>query len=189
MFNEHLNIENITIVLVIITGIYAYLTYRICKSTEASIIAAARPYITISAYVRPHTPFIYLRIKNAGKSSANNLKLTINKDFYQFGETENPERNIKNLSSFQTPIDSFAPEMELSIALGQGWLILDESNQKITPSQFTINAVYNYGHSEIKEEHKIDLRGYKGTEGERNVIAEELEKIRKEVEKIANKKG
>ncbi len=182
-----MNIENITIILVIITGIYAYLTYRISKSTEASTIAAVRPYITIAPYIRAHTPFIYLRIKNTGKSSANNLCLTINKDFYQFGEANNPERNIKNLPSFQNAIDSFAPDMELSLALGQGWVILDESNQNITPSQFTITSVYSYGLTKIKEEHRIDLRSYKGTEGERNVVAEELEKIRKEIEKIAKK--
>ena len=83
----------LTAILVVTTIVYAYLTYRMAKSSEASAKAVCdqseamlRPYITITPFIRSHTPVLYLRVKNSGKTSAKNLRLTIDRDFFQFGE-------------------------------------------------------------------------------------------------------
>lgn len=180
-------LEYLTAILTFITAIYAYLTYRMSKSSEASVVAMReqseamlRPYITVATFIRPHTPFLYLRISNTGKMSATNLRLTIDRDFFQFGEKLSPEKNLRNLSAFTHSIDSFPPGTELNFALGPGWVIFgNEAEPDICPNQFNVTAKYEYSEKIITEVNRIDLRGYFGTEGERDPVVEELERIRK----------
>ena len=186
--------EALTAILVLITGIYSYLTYRMAKMSEASVEemrqqsdAAMRPYIVVTHYVPPKLPVIYLRIANIGKSSALNLKLSIDKDFYQYGEQQD-SRNLKNAFVFNNILDSFPPNSELLFGLAQGSVLFHlDSVDSICPTQFTITAQYEYSGKKVDEDHLIDLRGYYGTETSHNPIVNELEKLRKAVEKIGNK--
>lgn len=180
-------LEYLTAILAFITAIYAYLTYRMAKSSEASVDAMReqseamlRPYITVTTFIRSHTPFLYLRISNTGKMSATNLQLTIDRDFFQFGESAIAEKNLRNLSAFTHPVDSFPPGTELNFALGQGWVIFgNEVEPSVCPTQFNVTAKYEYSGKVFCEVNKIDLRAYIGTEGERDPVVEELERIRK----------
>jgi hypothetical protein len=184
-------IECLTAILVIITAIYAYLTHRIAKASEASVDAVraqseamARPYVTVAPYIRPHTPILYLRIENSGRTGAENLRLTIDRDFFQFGEGDNAEKNLRTRSAFTAPIDTLAPGHQLNFALGQGWVLFGENARPdITPPQFNVTAEYEFRGRRIVEVNRIDLRAYLGSEGERDPIVEELEQIRKAIEK------
>ena len=67
-------IDYLTAILAFITAIYAYLTHRMAKASEASVEAMRnqteamlRPYVTVAPFIRPHTPFLYLRVKNSGR--------------------------------------------------------------------------------------------------------------------------
>ncbi len=183
-------IEYLTAILVFITAIYAYLTHRMAQMSEASVKemrhqseTMMRPYIIVSPFVRLHTPFLYLRIANTGRNAAQNLKLNIDKDFFQFGETQT-EKNLKNKSAFTTPMDSFPPDSELIFALAQGWVLFEGGGKPdVCPSQFTIIATYEFSGKRVEERHNIDLRGYLGSEGVQDPLVEELEKIRKIMEK------
>jgi hypothetical protein len=100
-------IDYLTGILVFITAIYSYLTYKMAKASEASVQAMReqseamlRPYVTISPYVRPHTTVLYLRIENAGRSAAENLRLSMDKDFFQFGEVTQPDHNLRTKAAF-----------------------------------------------------------------------------------------
>ena len=94
------------------------------------------------------------------------------------------DRNLKNLNTFSLPIDSLPPGSELLIALGQGWLFFGEkANTAITPTQFNITATYEFFGKKTEEINRIDLRPYLGTEGEHDPVVEELERIRKVLEK------
>lgn len=185
-------IEYLTAILVFITAIYAYLTHRIAQSSEASVDAMReqseafiRPYITVEPFIRPHTPLVYLRIKNTGKTNAENLSLSIDRDFYQFGETNSPDKNLKSLSAFSNSIDSFPPDAELIFALGQGWVLYGEdANPDATPIKFEITAMYGFFGKSTEEVNRIDLGPYLGSEGERDPVVEELERIRKIMEKV-----
>ncbi|WMN89790.1 hypothetical protein NI382_16925 [Vibrio parahaemolyticus] len=180
--------EILTAILVVVTGIYAYLTYKMSNMSERSVQmmkeqteAMSRPYLVIQPIVRPHTPFLYLKIYNSGKTSALNVKLELDKDFYQFDESD---KNLKETSVFSSTFDSFAPNQELFFALGQGWLVFGESKNPL-PEQFVVTASYSYMDKEVVEKSHIDLRPFAQSEGERNPIVEELEKIRKAQEKLA----
>ncbi|WP_180980432.1 hypothetical protein [Vibrio diazotrophicus] len=180
--------EILTAILVVVTGIYAYLTYKMSNMSERSVQmmkeqteAMSRPYLVVQPIVRPHTPFLYLKIYNSGKTPALNVKLELDKDFYQFDEAD---KNLREASVFSSTFDSFAPNQELFFALGQGWLIFGESKHSM-PEQFVVTASYSYMDKVVVEKSHIDLRPFARSEGEKNPIVEELEKIRKAQEKLA----
>jgi hypothetical protein len=182
-------IEYLTAILVFVTTIYVYLTHQLAKASEASVKAVTaqseamlRPYIIFEPFVRPNTPFMYLRIKNIGKTAAQNVSLTIDRDFFQFAEMD---KNLKDAIAFNTVIDSFAPDSEILFGLGQGWVLFgDKADHNKTPNQFSISAKYSYSGKEVVERNYIDLRPFVGSEGAKDPVVEELEKIRKVIEKI-----
>jgi len=184
-------IDYLTAILVFVTAIYAYLTHKIAKASDASVQALreqseamVRPYVTVAPFVRPHTPFLYVRIVNSGRTGAENVRLTLDRDFFQFGESDRPERNLRTMSAFSAPIDSLPPGNELIFALAQGWVIFgNDARPEITPSQFNITAAYEFRGNKVEEVNRIDLRPYIGSEGERDPVVEELEKIRQVMEK------
>lgn len=170
----------LTCVLVITTIVYAYLTYKIAKSNTETVDilkeqneTMMRPYIVIEPFVRSNTSLIYLRIKNTGRTSAKQLKLRINKDFYQF---DNESRNLRDFPAFSSEIDSFAPNQELLFGLAQGFIIFSKSNNRM-PLQFEITASYKSGNKSYKETSLIDLRVYELSEYYKDPIVEELSKI------------
>jgi hypothetical protein len=189
-------IEYLTAILVFITGVYAYLTYRTVKSSEASVEIMRnqseemlRPYISVIPFVRHHTPFLYLRITNTGKTGAKNLCLSIDRDFFQFGENDNPQKNLRNMNAFNTPMDSFSPGAELIFGLAQAWVLFENGGKSdLCPVQFTVTAKYEFSGKKVEEKHFIDLRCYLKTEGERDPVVDELEKIRKVLEKFIKPK-
>lgn len=98
-----MTMEILTGILALITAIYAYLTHRMAKASEASVEAvrqqsedALRPYISISPLIRPQALFLYLRVANSGRTGARNLRLTLDRDFFQWGEADKPDNNLRN---------------------------------------------------------------------------------------------
>lgn len=183
-------IDYLTAILVFITAIYAYLTHRMTKASEASVEAIRdqseamlRPYITAAPFIRLHTTLLYLRVKNTGRMGAQNLRLTLDRDFFQFGEKDGADKNLRTKSAFSTPIDSFPPGAELIFALGQGWVLFGEGAQPdVSPTQFNVTAIYEFLGKRVEEMNRVDLRPYIGTEGELDPVVEELERIRKVME-------
>ena len=183
-------IDYLTAILVFITAIYAYLTHRMAKASDASVNAMReqseallRPYVTITPYVRPHTTILYLRIENTGKTAAEDLRLSLDKDFFQFGEKNQSEKNLRTANAFTETIESLPPGTKLNFALGQGFNILgDDAHENGVPQKFKITAQYNFGTKEFHETNRIDLRPYIGTEGEQDPLVEEIEKLRKLVQ-------
>ena len=184
-------IEYLTGILVLVTAIYAYLTHKLAQSSAAAVAAmeqqnweASRAFIVASPFVRSHTPFLYLRIRNNGRSSALNLTMQIDKDFFQFAETSKSDHNLRNKNAFNQVIDAFHPGQELVFALAQGWKIFgDKPRPEVCPAKFTITATYDCLGKRVTESNPIDLTAFLGSEGERDPIVEELERMRKTVEK------
>lgn len=184
-------IDYLTAILVFITAIYAYLTHRMAKAADASVQAViaqseamTRPYVTISPWVRPVASFFYLRIVNTGRTAAENVHLTIDRDFFQWGDTKRPDANLRAKIAFSQPIDSLAPGAEMFFALGQSWVVLGEdAKPEVTPPQFKVTATYEYSGRKVTEVSLVDLRPYIGSTSGGNPIVEELERIRKVLEK------
>ncbi|MDP1953599.1 MAG: hypothetical protein Q8K71_03900 [Polaromonas sp.] len=184
-------VEILTAILVLVTAIYSYLTYRMAQASEASVRAVRdqseamlRPYLDVVVYVRPHTTLLYLRISNSGRTAAENVRLSIDKDFFQFGNQNRPEANLRKKPAFTQNIDRFAPGERLVFGLAQGAVVFgNEGSSDVTPQQFSVSVHYGFADKRVQETHKVDLRPYFGSEGERDPLVEEIERLRQVIER------
>jgi hypothetical protein len=174
--------------LVAITAVYCYLTFKIVQKNDqivsqmrAQYAAFVAPVITINILLK-HSVVICLKIKNAGNSPAKNLRLSIDRDFYQFADAKE-EKNVRSFPLFNKPFPSFGPGEEVFLMLSQGFnLNKKEEGKLVTPLQFKITAAFEFGGQGFSSEHEIDLAAYMKTSQDRSEILEELEKIRKALE-------
>lgn len=183
----------LTFALVIITGFYAVVTYRILRANEKvvevmhqQVDSLTRPYICVSLFLEPDNPIFYLKISNNGKTNAEKLKLTIDKSFHQFGN-ESIDRDISTYTVFNKIIESFHPGEEIVISLAQSFKIFDKNADKgLLPRSFTITAEYSYCKKEVKENSIIDLEPYSMTNEPQDPNIRKLAKINESINKIAD---
>lgn len=161
-------IEYLTFLLVLITAMYAFFTFKILNANQNSVLAmqeqieaSTRPYVSIRISMQVEEPFFYLNIENIGKTAAKNLKLSIDKDFYQYGE-KSEEKNIKNFPIFNELINEFTASTHLFYPLINSAVILnDEADTKLVPRKFKIMAEYSYSTKKnVVEEFNFDLSVY-----------------------------
>lgn len=166
----------LTTVLVIITGYYAWVTRKILEANERSVSASQeavkamreqteavyRPYITIKHRLTSNA-LLDLVIENTGETNAVNLKLEIDKDYYQ-AATNNEEYNLANLYAFNNVIETFPPGAKLAFSLGAGLIIRSQNtDQSQTPLDFKISATYSFGGKTVTETTTVDLHPYART--------------------------
>lgn len=167
------------VLLVIVTLVYVFIT-AIMRKDNQNILrqmkneqeALFRPYITIAPLVDEQNLF-NLVIQNTGKTPAENLKLTIDKDFFRFGDVKK-ENNLKQLSVFTEPIEMFAPGTQVVLVLAQGFKVFEDKNGDKTPTVFSIHAEYLYSGKTVKEKTTIDLRPFRDGDGPLNLVAENI---------------
>lgn len=196
-----LTINTLTGLLVIITGFYAWTTFKMLKSNHEVIEimkgqneSATRPHIVVQIKLKPELPLLFLCIKNHGKTSALDLELTLHQPFYRLDQ----EQNIQDFKAFSQVIQSFPPETELEFILIEGHKLYNNPDPSRTPLNFDISAKYNYQGKTVEEIHHVDLTPYgtmtifkeKPTEALEAIsrslteIASEVVAVRKVVEKI-----
>lgn len=177
--------------LVLITGFYAWATFRMLKANERALAAAenqsealVRPYISPVLYLVPGTNIFALRIDNSGRTAARNLTLTLDRDFFRLG-SNTQEENIKNFNAFSQPIQSFAPGARIDVWLAQGpHLFGQETAQDRTPQVFSIRAKYEFADKSVTEDTTIDFRPYLMTDLPRDALVQELKDIKRAIEGI-----
>jgi hypothetical protein len=186
-------IEILTALLVIITAFYAWATFRILRVNEAvvqvmkdQLEVQSRPYVYPSLFVVPGTNIFCLRVRNTGKTAANNLRLSVDKDFFLFGEKMEGQ-NLRNMNAFSKPIASFPPDAEIEFWLAQCPNIFAEhADQTVMPHVFSIQADYTFSGRTVSENITLDFEPYLNADIPRDSVASELEKIRKTLEKLVD---
>lgn len=180
-------IELLTLALVIITAIYAYFNYLMAKRNgemveqmKAQHEAFLSPVITIGIKIK-HGSMMCLLVSNRGQSPATNLRLSLDRDFHQFGKP-GAEDNVRNFPMFQEMIPSFAPGEELFTFVVQGHELND-----LTPNNFAVLAKYEFGGKTYEQSHGINLAAYFRTSQDRDELLDEAKKISKALEDIARK--
>ncbi len=182
--------------LVVVTGFYAWATFRILRANEGVVSimrqqteSLTRPYIHSVLYVVPGTNIFALRIENTGRTAAINLRLSLDRDFYPFAENR-PERNLRSFNAFSRPIPSFGPGARIDVWLGQGpHFFGDGAKQNLTPETFTVEAAYEFGGKAVTESTIIDFRPYLMTDLPRQPLAQELNDIKRVLEDLPRKLG
>jgi hypothetical protein len=155
-------IEILTGVLVVITAMYAVFTYRIMRANERTVEAvreqgeaALRPYLDIGAITPPNSHMFLLRIANTGRTGARDIRLELDRDFFQYGKRDGT--NLRTASAFSQPIEQMPPGSELRFGLAFGPQLVGETvDMALTPPVFTVTAVYSYGAKTVTERTVID---------------------------------
>jgi hypothetical protein len=171
---------------------FAWATFRMVRANQALVssmhqqqYAAMRPYILVSAIVRPGTQMLYLSIKNVGKTAALDLELSLDRDVYQLGK-KGAEYNVTSNAVFSRIIDCLPPEGQLLLPLGSSnGLHNSTDNDAYWPLLFEVKADYssNLGpHCEITT---VDLWPFIHTTAQPDPISDELQKLRQVVLKIS----
>jgi hypothetical protein len=185
----------LTALLTLLTAVYAFLTWRILRANEAVVgamreerRAAMRPYVTVSPRTVPGSYQVFLQIENTGRSTAESVRLTVDRPFQRFGKP-GPENDIRSFSAFSERIDSLPPGMKLTFALAMAPQLFGEAQVSVEamPRQFQIRAEYSWSDGSAQETSAVDLRPYFMTAIERDPVAGELEAIRKQLEKLGKK--
>ena len=184
-----MTVDILTALLVLITGFYAWVTFRILEENERVVEvmrqqseSLVRPYVTVTPFIERNSPAFILSVKNTGKMPAVKLRLKLDKDFYSFGDKN---RNIAEFPAFLNIIDSFAPNEELLFSLDMGTHLFTEE-EYMNPKQFTVTAVYSFGEIQVEEEHAIDLRSYWRANIPSDVYEKRLGDIQKEISKLTD---
>jgi hypothetical protein len=176
-----------TTVSVAISLAVAIVTYKSVQASRAAVDvmkeqleASTRPYILIAPTVRPMSTFVQLRILNSGTSSAKNLRLSLDKDYF-FNAENSPAQNIRKFAAFVHPIYEFPPQAELVFHLGVGHRIFTSD---LSPLRFTVTAKYEFGGKTFDESTIVDLQPYMNSGKPIDPVAERLEQIRDELKSL-----
>jgi len=184
-------IEFLTALLVVITGFYAWVTYRILKANELVVEAMRdqsestyRPYVTVSPFLEPDNPIFYLRIANLGKTAAIGLRLELDRSFFKFGERSD-NNDLASFAAFNHPIDSLPPDSEIVFGLAQGFVIFAENADPTTcPTTFTVTASYKFGSRQVEERQVIDLKPYLHADVPQDPVIRKLKAINDSIGKL-----
>lgn len=182
----------ISLILVLVTGAYVYLTWRIAKANQGMLDNireqyrdSLRPVVFPSLQVRNQV-VLTLVITNSGRSPAYRVRIGLDRDFFQFAEAG---RNIRDFPVFNQEIPVLAPGAELPIDLAQGFnLNKEHEGRNITPSKFNVTVSYASRDQEFAETVPIDIGPYFETHHSKS-IGEWLGEIEKQIKKIADKRN
>lgn len=182
-------IEILTGILVLVTAIYAWLTFNIARSNNdmvkevrTQIELQTRPIITVNTEIHHHVMFM-IRIWNSGNSPAENIRLKIDKDVYRYGKAS-PENNIRELYIFKVGLAALAPRDGYWIDIGAASDVGNaKDGQILVPEKFSMEATYAYGTKSYSESFTVDLKSYFYTSGEKRT-AEQIERIAKSLDEI-----
>lgn len=185
-------IELLTAALVAITAFYAWATYRILRANERVVeamqeqaVAVYRPYVVVAPVLEVDNPIFYLRISNEGKTAAQNLRLTVDKSFFKFGE-KHEGSDLASFTAFNEPIDSFPPGAEITFSLAQGFKVFAGSSENPDmPRTFSVTVKYEFAARQVAEVHRIDLRPYSAADVPQDAYVRKLNKMIESIEKVA----
>ena len=175
---------------VVVSAIMAVMTWAILRANRATvevmrgqIEATSRPYVQVAPVVRPMTTAIELHIKNVGSTPANQLCLSLDRD-YQFNAEEGLHNNLRSYAAFSKEIQMLVPGSELRFLLGVGHRIF--GNPDICPLQFTIIAKYSYDGKTVTERTTVDLEPFGKANQPIDPLVERMDKLVAEIKAIRN---
>jgi len=161
-----------SVLLVFVTAIYAFLTWRMAREMRLARIADLQPYLIIDV-VRIGRIF-YLIIKNKGKTPAEMVRFSLDKNVETMWKNKLDEMPI-----FKSGITSFSPGKEFIITLGPDTLFLGKNGEEAKyPKVFTIAVEYKYFNTtKTTASSVINLEEYMYTGAYPNEIAKTIENV------------
>jgi len=178
---------------VALAAVFACFGLRIAKNAgraladiRDSLEEDRRPRVAVAVSVE-ELPLFHLRIANDGRMPAKDLRLTISRGFFSFGD---PEQNLAQSASFNQEIGLFAPGAELFFPLAESSTIFGAAADGMaTPSRFWVTVSYRHGDEVVEEASEIDLDAYRDAVARPNPLATEIRKIRELVAAILEERS
>jgi hypothetical protein len=163
-------------------AVFAWFGLRIVKDAgraladiRDSLEEDRKPHVAVAVNVE-ELPLFHLRIANDGHMPARDLRLTISRGFFSFGD---PEQNLAQSASFNQEIGLFPPGAELFFPLAETSTIFGAAADGMaTPSRFWVTVSYRHGDEIVEEATEIDLDAYRDAVARPNPLATEMRKIR-----------
>ena len=119
--------EVLTLLLVLITGVYVFLTFRILQSNRQSVAmmsaqmeAATRPYVVVRLE-RERAGFYSFNVSNLGHSAANRIQMTCDPEIKPVGAVGTVTQVGKPTDAsglFRHPITCLAPGQTIKVLFG-----------------------------------------------------------------------
>lgn len=168
-------IELLTFCLVIITGVYAYLTLRLVETSRASVAAmkaqleaTTRPYVLFDLEL--HGNLVEASLRNTGVTAARQVTITIAPPLQVAVAAE-----IRPFQLAETPLTLLAPTRELREYIGRREHVRSLS----ADLRFSVSIRYEDAAGSVYDEHfAIDLSGlFEMAYIARPTSAKELQKI------------
>lgn len=164
-----------------VSALVAAITLKIARANrEAAAIMKAqhesstRPYIEVSPITADQHSLLLLRIRNSGASTARNVTLTMDRDFY-FNAEHWEGHNLRKYAAFSEPIASLPPRCEITFMLGAGHVIF--SQQDRCPPRFNVSASYDLGTGRVTETNPVDLQPFAKVATIKSPFLQQLEKM------------
>ena len=153
-----------TVVLALITAVYAYATFRILKANQAAVKAMhdqtealLRPYVSAEVSARPGTTLMQLVVRNTGRSAAEGLRMSIDRPLHQ--QLDSRKQNLQDLPLFAgKELMALAAGAQLQHLIGIGHKLFNETGVHGMPESFVVSAQYSFGGRTYDERHTIDVR-------------------------------
>ena len=168
-------VEILTTLNVILTGVYAYLTYKIMSANhatvemmQAQITSSIRPFVYFD--LTTHGPLIEGVLKNTGKTAAYNVSIKLAPTIKVQMRECSPDPVLLN-----APISFLPPEKEIREFMGS-FSELEKGNSEL---KYSGEISYSdSGHNKFIEQFEIELNSRKGMPyiGTTTTVAE-LEKM------------
>ena len=169
-------------------GVFAWFGLRIFRDTGKALAdirdlleVDRKPRVTVAVDME-ELPLLHLRIVNDGRMVARDLRLTISRGFFSFGD---PEQNLAQSASFNQEIASLPPGAELFFPLAETSTLFGAAADGMsTPSRFWVTVSYRHGDENVEEGTEIDLDAYRDAVARPSPLVKEIRKIRESVTAI-----
>jgi hypothetical protein len=143
-----------TFALLIVTGVYAYLTHKIAQATEENSWQVNRAIVSARLNVSQRA-LLGIVFENLGKTPAKDLKITISLPVFQM---VNDNKDISEVPMIKNGLENFPPNFPFEIYLGTTfeWLKKEANRERFT-SNFNITTAYTTFGKTINETVTIDV--------------------------------
>lgn len=145
----------LTLGLLVVTGVYAYLTYRLVKSSEQQSWEVSRPRLVVALRTNQGGQFLMLHIENIGMTPADELRLALDRPVnQQFGKV----KDIRETPILKEGLPSLPPQTRVRIGIGVAHSYLHEdADRQLHPLSFEVTATYKSGDRNISERFPLDV--------------------------------
>jgi hypothetical protein len=142
----------------LVTGVYAWLTFRLAKAAELQIWESSRARMSVSATTNQGGQLLLLEFENVGGSPAGDLQVRIDRPLYQ---QLGSERLVTDAPFFNEGVRAFPAKRSIKFALGVTFRWLSEETDRTRhPSTFDIATTYRTLGKTITESFPIDIERY-----------------------------